>query len=953
MISYLQFKPDKSDRWKPYTDEQLANNKLPSAPTFQTVLTLDQDPEALAEQGIDPAQTVKYLGPMYLDFDDANDIDRVLDEVRAVLDFLIHKLDIPEHYINCWLSGGKGVHITIAQELFGVKSATKFLPLIYREIMLTIQEGAGLPRDSSIDDSVYSLGRGRMWRCEGIPRPGKGTYKVATSPDELAHMDGEQYQILVAAARPNLQVKTPGKEMVSMKAAELFKKAKVTAAKRVRAMSEAVTIPKEALRLWEGVPGCIELLITEGDQAGSNWNQAAMQLASYIAARYERSEEAEYTTDLIDPFVKNVQSSSRSSEAERRKHVKEQLNRTFRGNFKLSPGAIIAVIGGKCGNCPICRADIASGDTEQSEDGDGKFHHATKIAWDADGYWKVGETGRRQLTAFTFWATCEVFQATEGNREGPRLELQGFIIDDAGHKFEENISENAWGSKKEFLAAFKGLGEAQTYCGDADLQYLLKAIMYFSRHAAEDKELDKMTRSTTCGVVLDQKGGKIVPHYIEADGAITNVGRSHYKFDGQPDQSPDLLSIQTPVANDTELEVAITSLCQINEPVAVALTMGWMVACHYRQHIQFEEPQFPLLNLNGNAGSGKTSMAVLMCMLNGIDYGKVPYMNVEVGTMWPLIRYITSTTTIPRLVEEVNPLTCGNNYARVVGLFKASWNKAPVSRGMLRDREMSVNDDRVQAPIVFTSEQTSTSPAIRDRTVEVTLKGKTRTNPKYKEHYQKAMARRQSLLGLAKALLTVSMHTHPKKLMEIFRSKDKLIKEQIADRPRWSYQTCLTGLHMLAHTMREFKIKGVEEVEKLEAALVAYLGGVVVDESRSKSASEVGKVLEVLNTLADDTAEPRDALVAGKHYWLQGDSLYLVAQSCHPNYLRYMRSIGEPAVIRQLDQLTRLLSGEVYHVRTEPHPAKKAEVFVISLEKAAEYGAYLNNFKESDFDGRE
>lgn len=953
MISFLQFNADKSDRWKPYTVEQLENNKLPSAPTFQTVLLLDQDPEQLVEQDINPIDTVKYFGPMYLDFDDAEDIDRVLDEVRLVIDYLKHKLDIPEQYINCWLSGGKGVHITIASELFGVKNPVKFLPLIYREIMLTIQEGAGLPRNSSIDDSVYSLGRGRMWRCEGYPRPGKGTYKVATTPDELDSMDEGIYHTLVAAARPALRTIKPGKEVSSLKCIELYKRAKAAATKRVRAMNDATTVPKEALRLWEGIPGCIHKLITEGDQAGSNWNQAAMQLASYIAARYERSEEAEYTADLIEPFVRNVESSSRNSESERRKHVKEQLNRTFRGSFKLSPGAIISVIGSKCGNCPICRSDLASGDTDQQDADSVHFHAPSKIAWDSNGYWKIAENGRRQLTSFTFWVDYEVFRATDGTREGPRIELQGRVIDDAGNQFEETIRETAWGSKKEFLAEFKGLGEAQTFCGDADLQYLLKAIMYFSRCAAEEQELGKMTRSNTCGIFLEQKGTVIVPHYIEADGAITNTGRSHYKFDGQQDQSPMLLPVQTPVEGDEDLEIAISSLCQVNEPVAVALTLGWHVACHFRQHIQHEEPQFPLLNLNGNAGSGKTSMAVLMGFMNGIDYVRSPYMNVEVGTMYPLQKYLTSSTTVPRLVEEVNPLTCGNNYHRVIGLFKASWNRAPINRGQLRDREMSINDDRVQAPIIFTSEQSSTSPAIRDRTVEVTLKSKTRTDPKYKEHYQRAVGRRFALMRLAKALLTVAMNTPPRHVMEIFRSKDHLIKEQIADRPRWSYQTCLTGLHMLVHTMKEYGVGGVGEVEKLEAALVAYLGGEVIEDSRGKSASEVGRVLEVLNTLADETTEDKDRLKPGLHYWKQGDSLYLVLQSCHPNYLRYCRSIGDPPVIRHLDQLNRLISGEVYHLRTEPHPGKPADVFVVSVDMVAKYGTNLNNFQESEYAGQE
>src|ERR1051325_1712854 len=142
MFSFLQFKPNKKEPWRKYTAEQLIT--LPNPPAFQTVLTLDQDPEEVVENDLDPLDAVKYLGPMYLDFDDEDDLDHVLDDTRQVLDYLINKLDIPETMLNCWLSGGKGVHITIPEAVFGVKSPTKVLPLIYREIMLAIEQGAGL-----------------------------------------------------------------------------------------------------------------------------------------------------------------------------------------------------------------------------------------------------------------------------------------------------------------------------------------------------------------------------------------------------------------------------------------------------------------------------------------------------------------------------------------------------------------------------------------------------------------------------------------------------------------------------------------------------------------------------------------------------------------------------------------------------------------------------------------
>lgn len=951
MLKFLQFRPDKKEPWRPFTKQQIEGGKVGQQPAFETVLYVDQDPEGLAEQEVNAVEVVKYLGPMYMDFDcdekKGQDLNTVLDDVRDVLQYLIEYLGIPEQLIDCWLSGGKGVHITVDERLFGISRAQKYLPLIYREVMLAIKDGAGLSSDSTLDETVYSCGRGRMWRCEGVPRPGKGTYKVATSPAELLDMDAEAYAIHVAGPRPPLQRQAPG-DLVVAKCAELIKRAKTTATKKVRAMLEADVIPKDVFKNIDGIPGCIEKLITDGDCPESNHNQACMQLASYIAAKYERSEEAEYMELLVRPFVENVTSSQRPSASERMQHMKTQLARTFKGNFKFSAGALIAAIGEPCRNCPLCRRDIAKGDADSVEDFDQHRHQDSGIIWDTRGYWMLGDNGRRRLTTFTFWAHTEVI-----DERGNRLELIGHIIDDVGGRFEETVMESAWSSRREFLAAFKGWGEAQTLCSDADLQWLLKAVLHFSRNRCEDKEMIRKTRSKVCGLVIDRsKKGQLVPHYIESAGAITTTGRSYYSYDGEPNMSPRILESPAPLKDDHELSRCIKALTRVNTAVATALTMGWFAACHFREHIQLEEPQFPSLNLNGNAGSGKTSLAILFAYMNGMDYTKTPYINAEIGTVWPLILYLSSSSTAPRLIDEVNPLQIGpTNYPKVMGIIKAGWNKSAAARGNISAGGRGVNQERISAPIVFTSEQVVQSPAVRDRTVEVSLQSKTRKMMHHTEAYKEAHGLRHSLFRLGKGLLTLAMNTSPTEVMEIFKLKGMGIRVDFTDRQKWGFQTCLLGLHMTAEVMREYGVKGVEEVVALESALASWLDSdTSYTEQRGRSASEVAKVLEVLNVMADKDGTGDLVLKPGKHYWRSGNQLTLLLQSCHPVYLRYMRNIGEPAAIKAYQQLTKLIEGETYHERTEMHPDadRQVQVYVLNIPTLSRLGIELNNFQECE-----
>lgn len=959
MYYFLQFRPDKKEQWRLYSEEQIEKNDLPGPPAFSTVLRVSENPETVTENGLDAIEQVTYLGPMYFDFDDDENIDRVLEDVNAVLDYLMNKLDIPAQFIHCYLSGGKGVHITIPEKVFGIKKATKYLPMVYKEIMLTVKNGAHLENVSTLDESVYSCGRGRMWRCEGVARPGSGTYKVATTTSELADMNSEEYFAIVASPRPKQATPEPAKSVTFPKAEQLTKAAKVAAARKVRAMNQQCTVPRETMREWEGIPGCVERLITEGDCASSNWNQAAIQLASYIAARYERSEEKEYMELLVQPFVKNVSSSSRPTESERTKHVKEQLVRAFKGTLKFAQGAFIHAIGRPCGHCPVCRSDIATGATSQDDAGEDKYASNVRIRWDPAGYHLVdGEGAGRQLTNFTFWPEKEVFDlvaiTTESGHTGwtrsERKELVGkLFVEGAESTFSITVPEKAWGSKRDLIHAIKGR-DAAVYCGDAEIQKMFVAVLQFARARAEEKELEKMTRASVCGIILDRTGKKTVAHYVEAGGAITMLGtRSAYRFDGLAKQSPSLLSSEDPYENDTELETAIRALCGVNEPVAVAMLLGWFASCHYRQHIQFEEPQFPLLNVYGNSGAGKSCLVLLMSLINGIDYLKADLQNVEVGTMYPLNKYVSSSTTVPRIVEEVNPVILGHTkYNYILGIFKASWGSSPIQRGQLRDREVGISEDRVSAPIAYTSEQPAMVSSLRNRSVEVKLQAKSLTNPIYRENYKLAVKHRSAFSRLARSMVNVALHTSPDSLLKIFHSKAELVTPAMDERAKWGMQCCLTGLHMLMHTMDTHDIKGVDAVQKLQDALVRFLGGTARITERGRSVSEVGRVIDHLNTMADPTFEDRFQ-INSNFYWRVGDSIYLVLQSCMPRYIGYARSIAQPPVITSFSALADLLDGEVYFLRREIHPVRpNTEVFVLDAKKLIEKGVSVNNFIESD-----
>src|SRR5678809_435048 len=100
---------------------------------------------------------------------------------RSLIRELNDKWNVPLDQMNCWLSGKKGVHITLPEELFGLRGQHQFLPWMYRKF------AEEFPYEH-IDRGVYSMGKGRMWRCSNIRRPDTGTFKVQVSVAEMLDM---------------------------------------------------------------------------------------------------------------------------------------------------------------------------------------------------------------------------------------------------------------------------------------------------------------------------------------------------------------------------------------------------------------------------------------------------------------------------------------------------------------------------------------------------------------------------------------------------------------------------------------------------------------------------------------------------------------------------------------------------------------------------------------------
>lgn len=960
MYHYLQYRPDKKESWRFVSAKQLETTQKP--PAYISVLQVDQEVGALEDAGEDTLELVKYKGPMYFDLDSSDDIDAVLDSSRNLLAKLRTQLGVPDDYIQCWLSGGKGVHFTVHERVFGVKRAVKHLPYIYHEIAKQVS----VPH---LDMGVYSAGRGRLWRCPGVARPGTGTYKVGVSLDELESMDAETYAVLCAQPRTEGEPKSPPDNVSIAKAELAFKVAKRDAGRRIRAIKNAKVVPAEELRLLEEIPGCINTLITEGDKGDSNWNQAAMQVAAWVAARYTREEEDEYTEKVIDPFIANVESSSRPSEKERRKHVKDQLNRAFSGKTTFAVGPLIKTIGEPCHKCPLCRGDLKFDEptpTNQVQDFQ-FFDKDNKIVANHRGYLlHRGDNPARVLTTFTFWPHTLVKQFEETSagvyQDQGMTSMIGTLICGHEKRHDYRIPTEAWASSGQMRKTINTANGAVP-CGDADLQLIYHSI---NNEVIHDKEgvrdgIETMAEVSYCGIILEKqkvKGGVIrhVPHYVEEQDAITptRTGSVKSKFRYVPpsreqgDLSPHLLEEEFPFVDDDDLIKALDGLFKMNEASVMAKAIGWMASTFLKEHLHQVFGQFPLLGMWGNASAGKSMTTYVLCNLAGMDYLEQSQpINMETATPHPLRMFVSNSTTVPRLIEELNIAGVRNKayYTDAMGVLKAAYNSGPIQRG---GRNGSMNVIRVKSPIVYISEQRPNQPAVRNRTVEVMLTASNREKDGRPEAFSDAFEGKHHLRRAAKAMLDTALRYSLNDARELFNEVKGLVPDTMDERPRYNFRVCLLGLTFLERSLQRFEIDVSEDIARLKQGLQDELGTNYKKIEQSLRRSEVDIVLADFDQMA---AEPdqRDGLQPGIDYIRSGNWLSIDLSRCFSRYRKYARSIGQDVVFQRADSFGELLTGEMYYDRMVPDEHRpQVNRLVLDISKMRKKGIPVDNFRTTE-----
>jgi hypothetical protein len=178
----------KAGTWHVIADGPDLTGRLPRQAHFVTILSYEPSPDG---------SPVHYRGPLYGECD-AEDPAQAFADLRRCIELLHTEYDCSLDAIHVWHSGRRGPHWTIPSVVIGAEAGHPLLPRVYAVMVGQLFPPQVAP---TLDRSVYSMGKGRMWRLPNRLRSDNGRYKVPLAIEEVLHKSYAELATLTARPR--------------------------------------------------------------------------------------------------------------------------------------------------------------------------------------------------------------------------------------------------------------------------------------------------------------------------------------------------------------------------------------------------------------------------------------------------------------------------------------------------------------------------------------------------------------------------------------------------------------------------------------------------------------------------------------------------------------------------------------------------------------------------------
>ncbi len=903
MPQYMYYQDAPAGEWKETLAENRAALEAAGKLALCTVLTLD----TLFVDGMTPEQLskIKYKGPFYADFDcneDDGGLAAVIEKFKYFLQKL-EKLDVNLDQVALYATGGRGFHALVPQEVFMTRppaGGQVFLPHIYK-----LMANAEAIYVNTLDVSIYSARRGRMLRVANVRRK-EGTYKVAISVAEAKAMTLEMYQDLTKQPRPLLMLAPP---TLAGGLAFEFQKASEQNTKGVKRKATN-KVDEKVLEQCEGDFPPSALRIMNGEvREGLGFNQIALQLGCIANALGKTQDEFVAACDgliqnHVGDGVRYNTPAKRRAELYRMYYVTNDSN-----HYSFSVGGLksCAREGDRC----LDLRDTSVDDTEAPETDEGPEldvddSMASGMTVNRLGIFKKTDGVQTRVSHVGLVNPKRLIDTSTGGLSGYEVEvyLEGkFLRKDV-------IDLGTFTNKARFEAFITYQDGAGVFINDntrIGVQEILrnKVKGKGSVYTVGQEGIDIVK-------VRDPQGEFQEEVIYVAKDKIESLSNWHdYRlrslYSGDNGQMDCDIHHAPPLTDTPQTRQFFSKFMKLNAPGDVARCFGWYMSAFLSPMIRKLFDQYPILQVVGQAGAGKSKYTDL---LMGLHYyqQKPRIFSASSLTAFALESTLNSSSSIPIIFDELKASEIDKRlHDRLKTAFRANYNGRMASKGRVDYAKvkdaLSAAGLHNRAPLSFIGEALESQTAIVDRCVVVNLTEKGREGTR--DDFEWCSLNRKILSSLGRLCVDAALRINMDALSEAMQAKRKLVQDSMParasnmDRPAFNNMVPLIGLDFAKSILKRVFGEAFSEVfgtsfEDMQAQVLSNL-----EEYIPRNLSEGSKVL---NTLAHISHYGRDQdmrLIAGEDYMYWKDSgtgrdcIDIKMRIAYDKYRKYMRSIGE------------------------------------------------------------
>ncbi len=192
-------------------------------------------------------------------------------------------------------------------------------------------------------------------------------------------------------------------------------------------------------------------------------------------------------------------------------------------------------------------------------------------------------------------------------------------------------------------------------------------------------------------------------------------------------------------ANNDQIAMVAKALTEFNDDYIQSGVVGWMMSLPFKARMVKAVPtvrrQFPVLNLWGERGAGKTQTAdrIILPFYGNFEGSR----KVDEMTKYSLMLAANSTNLLPMALDEYKPSKMGPGKAQEVSSFlRGVYDSQTGERGFSDATGFGVRRYTYTAPVIIMGEQSLFESALKERITELFFTKRGRRGKRHIEQFQ-------------------------------------------------------------------------------------------------------------------------------------------------------------------------------------------------------------------------